>query len=164
MPHTNIKGQVRKISNNIVTIEMSSNYIEEKEIDLEIPNNSLKENDHIFLKFKDINVKNDKLYFKEISVFKLIDNFQYENDWNDSFWIRYENGKIEKIYGKSFIFNTHQYFIANHFYENEPEYFYQNIEDNNLLIEEYKDLFVPKIYNMVNPQETMFEVLVELYR
>ena len=40
-----------------------------------------------------------------------------------------------------------------------------NIYDEQLLFEEYKNILIPmKWYNMVNPQETYFDIIVEIYK
>ena len=43
--------------------------------------------------------------------------------------------------------------------------YFADIYDGQLLIEEYKNLFLPpKWYNMVNPQETYFDIIVDIYK
>ena len=69
-----------------------------------------------------------------------------------------------KVDGTSFRYNNNVYFKSTYDLSENNEVYFVNIKSGVLLIEEIKSIIFPfKIYNMINPQETRFNEMVEIY-
>ena len=69
-----------------------------------------------------------------------------------------------KVDGTSFKYNNNAYFKSNYDLSENNEIYFTNIKNGVLLIEEIKSIIFPfKIYNMINPQETKFNEMIEIY-
>ena len=86
-----------------------------------------------------------------------------DNLKKDYFICKNDYGGFMKVNGTSFRYNDNIYFNSEYFNNNHENYFI-NIKNGVLLIEEIKSLIYPfKIYKMINPQETKFYEIVEIY-
>lgn len=167
LPHLNIKGIIKDIDTEKIIIKLSENsnkYLETNEIILKNKNYNLKENDKVFIKINGINIDKNELNYSEIELYKFKNNIEKTNEKKDYFICKNSYGEKIKITGTSFKYNGNKYFLADQKIDENNEIYFLNIENGTLLIEDYKDEKFPhKVYNMVNPQETMFEKIIEIY-
>ena len=170
LPHLNVRGKVKNVSGDqyiIILSEKSRTFLETTEITLEIPEPQiiLKENDDIFVKFNRINVLNNGLHFENVEVYKYFENIEKEVIGKVTWWVPNDFGGILRNTGTEFIFNGNKYVDPDTEYSEDGTYYFVDVYDGQLLIEEYKNMFPPmRWFNMVNPQETYFDIIVEIYR
>lgn len=167
IPHLNIKGTIKEINSNVINIEFSDyakTFLGTTQITINNKNYNLQENQRVFIKFNDINIEEYNLYYSNIEIYKYIKEINLDNKRKDFFICKDDFGYFIKTEGTSFKYNNHIYFKDSiDLSENDEEYFI-NIENGVLLIEKYKNILFPfKIYNMINPQETRFNEIIEIY-
>ena len=98
-------------------------------------------------------------------MFKYINEIKIDNVKEDYYICKNDYGGFMKVNGTSFRYNDNVYFKSNYDLSNNNEIYFVNIENGILLIEEIKSLIFPfKIYNMINPQETIFNEIVNIYK
>ena len=167
IPHLNVKGIVKNINENEIVIELSDYakaFLDTTEINIYNENIGLKENQIVFVKFNDIHIENEKLKYSSIEVYKHIENIEMENIKEDYFICKNDYGGFMKVNGTIFRYDNNIYFKSDYDLSKNNEMYFINIESGILLIEEIKSLIFPfKIYNMINPQETKFYEIVEIY-
>ena len=164
--HVNIKGTVEEINNGNIKIKLSNyskTYLNTEYIIIKDEAFNLKMNERVFLKFYDLNIEKNIINYSSVELYKLANNIEITNEKNDFIVCKNYDGKKFKIEGKSFKYNDNIYFKSNYdLTENNEEYFI-NVKNGNLLTEKYKSLKFPfKIYNMINPQETRFDEVIEM--
>ena len=169
LPHINFKATVKKLENEIVEFQISdyaNTYLLLNAIILKIKvDNKINIGDTVFIKLNNINIIDKKLIFENIEIYKEAEHIKYKTKETDTLLFMTAKYTIKKIKGKSFTYNNYQYFLADIPLGNSDDIiYYENIKNGNLLIECYKHILYPKIYNMINPQETRFEELVEIYK
>lgn len=168
LPHLNIKGTVEEINQEKIIIklsEKSNDYLETNQIIIKNNNYDLTKNNIIFLKFNNIKINKNNLYFSDVELFKLINNIELKNRKKDSIVCNNSYGNRMKINGETFEYEGNIYFLSDQKLDENNEIFFKNIKNNYLLIEDYKSLKFPyKVYNMINPQETMFEEIIKIYK
>ena len=163
MPHINIRGVIESVSGDEYKInlsEKSKSFLETTEIILAIPEPQipLKENDDVFVKLNYINVLNNRLHFATIEVYKYFENIEKEVIGKVTWWVPNDFGGILRNTGTEFIFNGNKYVDPDNEYSEDGTYYFVDVYDEQLLIEEYKNMFPPmRWFNMVNPQETYFD-------
>ena len=166
IPHLNLKGIVKNIDKNNFLIELSEyakTFLDTTEINIYNDNVELGENQIVFIKFNDINIEDNRLNYSSVEIYKHIKDIKMDNLKKDYFICKNDYGGFMKVNGTSFRYNDNIYFNSEYFNNNHENYFI-NIKNGNLLIEEIKNLIFPfKIYNMINPQETKFNEIVEIY-
>ena len=168
LPHLNIKGIVEEINQEEIAInlsEKSNNYLETNQIIIKNNNYDLNKNNIIFLKFNNIKIEKNNLYFSDVELYKLMNNIELKNKKNDSIICKNSYGNRMRINGETFEYEGNIYFLSDEKIDENNEIFFKNIINNYLLVEDYKSLRFPfKVYNMINPQETMFEEIIKIYK
>lgn len=167
MPHLNIKGTIKNVNENILVIELSDyskTYLETTEIDIYNDDMNLEMNQKIFIKFNDIHIEGKSLSYSSIEIYKHVNEIKVDNEKEDFFICKNDYGGFMKVKGTSFRYNNNIFFKSDYDLSENNEVYFVNIKNGNLLIEEIKSLIFPfKIYNMINPQETNFNEIVEIY-
>ena len=170
IPHLNIRGIVSKLSGDKAQIELSEesqDFLSTPKIDLTLTNANinLKENDDVFVKFNIINIKEKTLTFKSIEVYKYYETIEKHYIGSVSWSVPNDFGGILTMSGTEFEYNGNKYVDSDEDYSKDGKKYFVDIYDGKLLYEEYKNMFPPmKWYNMVNPQETYFDVIVDIYK
>lgn len=168
IPHLNIKGIIKEVNENKIIVELSKyakTYLETTEINIYKDNLELKENEKVFLKFNEIDIKEDRANYSSIDVYKLIEKIKIEDEKEDYYICKNDYGGFMKVTGTSFRYNNNIYFKSDTDLSENDETYFVNIKTGILLIEEIKSIIFPfKIYNMINPQETMFNEVIEIYK
>lgn len=167
LPHLNVKGTIKDINSNCIDIELSDyakTFLETTQITINNERFNLEENQRIFIKFNDINIEEKNLYYSSIDIYKYIKEIDLENKKEDFFVCKSDYGGFMKVDGVNFKYNNNIYFKSNYDLSENNEVYFVNIKNGVLLIEEIKNIIFPfKIYNMINPQETMFNEMIEIY-
>jgi len=170
LPHLNIRGIIKSISKDNVLVELSeksgtflkSRFIKFKTDDIMLE--KLKEKNDVFLKLHDINLEGNILNYEYIEIYKYTENIDKENIKEESFYVPNDFGGIMKYVGTTFTYKNNRYFENNNDLSEDGKIYFVDIYTDTLLIEEYKNLFIPrKWYNMVNPQETYFDIIYDIY-
>ena len=170
IPHLNVRGVVEKEEDNnykIALSKKSQDFLITREVEISAPNalNKLSIGDEVFLKFKNILINRNSLNFQEIEVYQYKENIKKENKNRVVWWTANDYGGLLKNTGESFIYNGNTYVESDIDYSEDGKKYFVDIYDNQLLIEEYKNIFPPmKWYNMINPQETFFNEIVKIYK
>lgn len=167
LPHLNIKGTIKDINSNSIDIELSDDaktFLETTQITIYNESFNLKENQRIFIKINDINIEEKNLYYSFVEIYKYIKELDLDNKREDFFVCRSDYGGFMKVDGVSFEYNNNIYFKSDYELSENNEIYFANIKNGALLIEEIKSIIFPfKIYNMINPQETRFNEMIEIY-
>lgn len=167
IPHLNIKGIIKEVNKDTVVISLSENsasFLESKEIVIKNKDINLNKNEKIFIVLNGIQIDGNICKYSSVELYKLKENFCLENTKKAFFVCKNDYGGFMKVNGKLFKYKNNIYFLADIDLGENNEIFYENVNNGNLLIEEYKSLVFPfKVYNMINPQETMYEEIVEIY-
>ncbi len=169
IPHLNIRGVIKSSDEEKYKIQLSENskaFLETTEIEILTPNAVLElaEGDDVFIKFIDISICENILEFNEIEIYKYIENINKANQRRTIWWTGNDYGGILRSSGESFKYNGNMYVESDIDYSSDGKKYFIDIYDKQLLIEEYKNIFPPmKWYNMVNPQETHFNEIVDVY-
>lgn len=101
-----------------------------------------------------------------MEVYKYFESIPKEKEHRVTWWTGNDFGGILKSTGTEFEYNGYKYVDPDYNYaEEDGKTYFVDIYDEKLLIEEYKNIFPPmKWYNMVNPQETYFDIIVDIYK
>ena len=122
-------------------------------------------NDVVFVKFKNISIINNRLNFLNLEIYKYAENVEKHGTNNVTWWAVNAFGGLIKYTGKEFEYNGNKYIDYDTDISEDGKQYFVDIYDDQLLFEEYKNIFPPlKWFNMVNPQETMFEIIVDIYK
>ncbi len=167
IPHLNIKGTIKNIDSSKIHIELSDyakTFLENTQITINDENFNLEENQRIIIKFNDINIEEKNLYYSNAEIYKYISEIDFDKVKEDFFVCKNDYGGFMKVDGTSFKYNNNMYFKSNYDLSENNEVYFVNIKNGVLLIEEIKSIIFPfKIYNMINPQETRFNEMIEIY-
>lgn len=167
IPHLNVKGIIKNVNANNIMIELSDyarTFLDTTQITITNDDMELEENQKIFIKFNDINIEEKRLKYSSIELYRHIKEIKIDNLKEDYFVCKNDYGGFMKVKGTSFKYNNNIYFKSDYELSENNEMYFINIKNGVLLIEEMKSLIFPfKIYNMVNPQETKFNEIVEIY-
>ena len=167
IPHLNLKGIIKNINSSRIDIELSDyakTFLQTAQITINDENFNLKENQRIIVKFDDINIEGKNLYYSNVEVYKHISEIDFDKVKDDFFVCQNDYGGFMKVDGTSFKYNNNAYFKSNYDLSENNEIYFTNIKNGVLLIEEIKSIIFPfKIYNMINPQETRFYEMIEIY-
>lgn len=167
IPHLNVKGTIKNVNANNIVIELSDyskTYLDTTQITITNDDIELEENQKVFIKFNDIDIEAERLNYSSIEIYKHIQEIETDNEKEDYFVCKNDYGGFMKVKGTSFRYNNNIYFKSGYELSDNNEIYFINIKNGILLIEEMKSLIFPfKIYNMVNPQETRFNEIVEIY-
>lgn len=167
IPHLNLKGTIKNINLSRIDIELSDyakTFLQTTQITINDDNFKLEENQRIIVKFDDINIEGKNLYYSNVEVYKHISEIEYDKVKEDFFVCQNDYGGFMKVDGTSFRYNNNVYFKSTYDLSENNEVYFVNIKNGVLLIEEIKSIIFPfKIYNMINPQETRFNEMVEIY-
>ena len=167
LPHLNIKGTIINVNSSSIDIELSNyakTFLETNQITINNENFNLVENQRIFIKFNDINIEEKNLKYSAVEIYNYIKEIDLDNKKEDFFVCKSDYGGFMKVDGTSFKYNNNVYFKSNYDLSENNEVYFANIKNGVLLIEEIKSIKFPfKIYNMINPQETMFNEMIEIY-
>ena len=170
MPHLNYRGVVESASGDSYTIVLSEffkNYFLTDSIVIYAPNSTikLKEKDDVFIKFLNINIHENKLYFTALEIYKYTEKIEKKGNKKVAWWSINDFGGFLKTTGTEFVYNGFKYVDPDNELSEDGKKYFVDIYDEQLLIEEYKNVFPPmKWYNMVNPQETYFDIIVDIYK
>ena len=170
IPHLNVRGSVCNLSGDIYEIQLSEKsqeYLSTSHIIVKASDAKIKlsNDDIVFVKFNNIKVNGQKLYFKSLEVYKFFEKIVKEEIGHVTWWVPNDFGGLLKNSGLEFEFNGNQYVDSDHDYSVDGRQYFVDIYDGRLLYEEYKNIFPPmKWYNMVNPQETYFDIIVDIYK
>ena len=150
-----------------IDIELSDyakTFLQTTQITINDENFNLEENQRIIVKFDDINIEGKNLYYSNVEVYKHISKIDFDKVKDDFFVCQNDYGGFMKVDGTSFKYNNNVYFKSNYDLSENNEIYFINIKSGVLLIEEIKSIIFPfKIYNMINPQETRFNEMIEIY-
>ena len=125
----------------------------------------LSKDDDVFIKFKNILIEGKTLIFDKIEIYKYVNNIDNQETRHVSWWSINDFGGFLKSTGEEFVYEGNKYVQPDEVLSEDGKIFFIDIYDGQLLIEEYKNIFPPmKWYNMVNPQETYFDVIVSIYK
>lgn len=117
------------------------------------------------MKFNRINVLNNGLHFENVEVYKYFENIEKEVVGKVTWRVPNDFGGIIKYTGTEFIYNGNKYVDSDKDYSEDEKKYFVDIYDGQLLIEEYKNIFPPmRWFNMINPQESYFDILVVIYK
>ena len=170
MPHLNVRGLVEDISGDVINIALSdksSSFLSTRAISLYTPDAKIKlnKNDVVFIKFNGININNKELQFLSLEVYKYFPIIEKEEIGHVTWWNQNDFGGIFSISGIEFKYNGNKYVASDKDFSEDGKQYFVDIYDEQLLFEEYKNIFPPmKWYNMVNPQESYFDILVDIYK
>ncbi len=170
IPHLNVRGIVESASGDnlwIVLSDKSNEFLNTRKINIYTPNSKTKlnTNDIVFIKFKHISIKGNRLKFVSLEVYKYYETIKKEVIGLVTWWVPNDFGGLLKTSGTEFIFNGNKYVDYDDDISEDGKQYFVDIYDGQLLFEEYKNIFPPmKWYNMVNPQETYFDIIVDIYK
>jgi hypothetical protein len=168
IPHLNIKGIVTEIGEKEIKIKLSDyskEYLETEAIVIKDDSFSLEKNQRVFIKFNDISIDGKKLNYSSVELYKYLEKIDIINEFEDYFTCDNDYGGELKIYGVSFSYNGEPYFENEIDLSENNEMYYINVKDGKLLVEELKSNTYPfKMYNMINPQETKYFDIIEIYK
>lgn len=167
IPHLNIKGTIKSVNENIIVIELSDysrTYLETTEISVYPDGIDLEKNQKIFIKFNNINIEEKRLTYSSIELYKHVKDIKVENLKEHYFICKNDYGGFMKVNGTSFRYNNNIYFFTDYDLSTNNEIYFINIKNGILLMEEIKSIIFPfKIYNIIDPQETRFNEIIEIY-
>ncbi len=170
IPHLNVRGIVDSSSGDEYTIilsQKSQEFLKTDRINIKAPNSTIElaTNDEVFVKFNKIQIKNTILSFDSIEVYKYFESIDKEEIGSVTWYVPNDFGGIIKYTGTEFEFNGNKYVDPDNDYSEDGKYYFVDIYDSQLLIEDYKNMFPPmRWFNMVNPQETYFDIIVDIYK
>ena len=147
--------------------DKSNEFLVTRKINICTPNSrtKLKPNDIVFVKFNHIYINGDKLEFVSLEVYKYYETIEKEVIGHVTWWVPNDFGGLLKTSGTEFKFNGDRYVDCDNDISEDGKRYFIDIYDGRLLFEEYKNMFPPmKWYNMVNPQETCFDIIVDIYK
>lgn len=136
-------------------------------IQISAPNTriDLDKEDIVFVKFNNVFINDTKLLFSSLEVYKYFETIDKIENGHVSWYTLNDFGGILLFSGTEFSYNGEIYVDSDTDYSEDQKYYFLDIYDEKLLYEEYKNIFPPmKWYNMVNPQETYFDIIVDIYK
>ncbi|MBR3281048.1 MAG: hypothetical protein IKI57_04315 [Clostridia bacterium] len=136
-------------------------------MELNAPNSlvRLNINDDVFIKFNNIYIHNKELNFASIELYKHYETIEKNIIGHVTWFVPNDFGGILQFDGVEFEFNGNKYVDFDNDISEDGKQYFVDIYDGGLLFEEYKNIFPPmKWYNMVNPQETYFDIIVDIYK
>ena len=97
-------------------------------------------------------------------MYKYYETIDKEEKGHVTWYVPNDFGGILKFDGQEFVFNGNRYVDYDEDLSEDGKRYFVDIYDGQLLIEEYKNMFpLMRWYNMVNPQETYFDIIVDIY-
>ena len=165
-----MRGIVEEVSGDnylIYLSEKSQGFLETTKVHLYAPNSKIKlnKNDDVFVKFNNILIINKDLYFSSLELYKYYETIDKEEIGHVTWWVPNDFGGLLKCSGTEFVYKDNKYVDDDEDLSEDGKCYFVDIYDEQLLIEEYRNIFPPmKWYNMVNPQETVFDIIVEIYK
>lgn len=167
IPHLNLKGIIKSIDSNRINIELADyakTFLETTQIMINNENYNLEENQRIILKFNEINIDEKKISYSNVELYKLLGEIEEYNVKNDFYVCKNDFGGFMKVDGESFKYDENVYFKSSYDLSENNEVYFVNVKNGILLVEEIKSVIFPfKIYNLINPQETRFYDIIEIY-
>ena len=167
IPHLNLKGIIKSIDSNRINIELADyakTFLETTQITINNENFNLEENQRIILKFNEINIDEKNIYYSNVELYKLLSEIEEYNVKNDFYVCKNDFGGFMKVDGESFKYDENVYFKSSYDLSENNEVYFVNVKNGILLVEEIKSVIFPfKIYNLINPQETRFYDIIEIY-
>ena len=167
IPHLNLKGIIKSIDSNRINIELADyakTFLETTQITINNENFNLEENQRIILKFNEINIDEKNIYYSNVELYKLLSEIEEYNVKDDFYVCKNDFGGFMKVDGKSFKYDENVYFKSSYDLSENNEVYFVNVKNGILLVEEIKSVIFPfKIYNLINPQETRFYDIIEIY-
>jgi hypothetical protein len=170
IPHLNVRGNVTVISGENIVIRLSkksSEFLNTRQVEVKTPkaNERLLPDDEVFIKFISIDITGKQLKFKNIEIYKYTENIEKEVKGRVSWTVPNDFGGTITYTGTEFKYNDEKYVDPDTDYSEDGKYYFVDIYDGRLLIEEYKNMYFPmRWFNMINPQETYFDVIVKIYK
>ena len=164
-----MRGIVENVSGDIYSINLSKksqNFLETSVFEIQAPNSIilLKENDDVFIKFNNIFIEGNNLQFSSIELYKYFEKIDKIDIGRVTWWTWNDFGGVLKYTGIEFIYDGNKYVDSDFDFSQDGKQYFVDIYDKQLLIEDYKNIFpLQKWYNMVNPQETYFDIIVDIY-
>ena len=167
IPHLNLKGIIKSIDSNRINIELADyakTFLETTQITINNENFNLEENQRIILKFNEINIDEKNIYYSNVELYKLLSEIEEYNVKDDFYVCKNDFGGFMKLEGESFKYDENVYFKSSYDLSENNEVYCVNVKNGILLVEEIKSVIFPfKIYNLINPQETRFYDIIEIY-
>lgn len=167
IPHLNLKGIIKSIDSNRINIELADyakTFLETTQITINNENFNLEENQRIILKFNEINIDEKKISYSNVELYKLLSEIEEYNVKNDFYVCKNDFGGFMKVDGESFKYDENVYFKSSYDLSENNEVYFVNVKNGILLVEEIRSVIFPfKIYNLINPQETRFYDIIEIY-
>ena len=167
IPHLNLKGIIKSIDSNRINIELADyakTFLETTQIMINNENFNLEENQRIILKFNEINIDEKNIYYSNVELYKLLSEIEEYNVKDDFYVCKNDFGGFMKVDGESFKYDENVYFKSSYDLSENNEVYFVNVKNGILLVEEIKSVIFPfKIYNLINPQETRFYDIIEIY-
>ena len=167
IPHLNVKGTIKNIDSNHIEIELSEYskaFLETTSITVNNEEFDLIENQLVFVKFNDIKIDGESLIYSYLELYKYLEEIDISEEKRDFYVCKNDYGGFIKARGTSFKYKGNVYFKNDHDFSENNEVYFANIKSGVLLIEEIKSLIFPfKVYNMINPQETKFYEILDIY-
>ena len=167
IPHLNLKGIIKSIDSNRINIELADyakTFLETTQITINNENFNLEENQRIILKFNEINIDEKNIYYSNVELYKLLSEIEEYNVKDDFYVCKNDFGGFMKVDGESFKYDENVYFKSSYDLSENNEVYFVNVKNGILLVEEIKSVIFPfKIYNLINPQETRFYDIIEIY-
>ena len=167
IPHLNLKGIIKSIDSNRINIELADyakTFLETTQITINNENFNLEENQRIILKFNEINIDEKKISYSNVELYKLLSEIEEYNVKNDFYVCKNDFGGFMKVDGERFKYDENVYFKSSYDLSENNEVYFVNVKNGILLVEEIKSVIFPfKIYNLINPQETRFYDIIEIY-
>ena len=166
----NVRGIVESTSGDSIWITLSDkskNFLITRKIYLYAPDSKigLNKDDDVFVKFNDIFINGNKLRFASLEVYKYFEQIEKKEIGHVTWWVPNDFGGLLETSGVEFEFNSNKYVDCDEDISEDGKQYFVDIYDGGLLFEEYKNIFPPmKWYNMVNPQETYFDIIVDIYK
>ncbi len=167
IPHLNVKGTIKSIDSDHIKIELSEYskaFLETTSITVNNEEFDLIQNQLVFVKFNDIKIYGDILNYSSLELYKYLEGIELTDEKRDFYVCKNDYGGFIKGTGISFKYKDNVYFKNDHDFSEDNEMYFVNIKSGVLLIEEIKSLIFPfKMYNMINPQETRFSEILDIY-
>ena len=119
----------------------------------------------VFIKFNNVFINEYKIHFRNLEIYKYYEEIEKKDLGHATWYVFNDFGGILKYDGMEFEYSENRYVINDQDLSEDGKQYFVDIYDEGLLFEEYKNIFPPmKWYNMVNPQETYFDIIVDIYK
>ena len=167
LPHLNVKGIIKNVDSDQIEVELSEysrTFLKTTSIMIKNEKFLLDKDQLVFIKFNHIDIDGESLVYSSVELFKYIEKIDISEIKRDFYVCKYDYGGFIKANGISFKYKGNVYFKNDHDFSDNNEVYFVNIKNGVLLIEEIKSLIFPfKVYNMINPQETRFYEILDIY-